>query len=285
MSLERKPEAVSKQRLTKKELNQIWRRFAWSFPAACSWERFLGMQYSWSLIPLFRKYYNKESQIDGMKRHATFFNTESVFGSVIWGVTTAMEEQKALYGNVDDDLIETTKISLMGPLAGIGDAMNPGMLIPLLLSIAIAFSENGSPVGAIFYMIVYTAIVTVIMKVLFRKGYELGINGIQTLIGEKANKIKNAIILFGTTIMGGVAASYVNLNLILSIPSGNDKVLIQDLLDGIFPKILPLLLVLGTWQIMRKKKISTLKMILIYLAGTFILSFFGIIGYSTGHHG
>lgn len=50
MSLERKPEAVSKQRLTKKELNQIWRRFAWSFPAACSWERFLGMQYSWSLI-------------------------------------------------------------------------------------------------------------------------------------------------------------------------------------------------------------------------------------------
>lgn len=68
MSLERKPEAVSKQRLTKKELNQIWRRFAWSFPAACSWERFLGMQYSWSLIPLFRKYYNKEGQIDGMKR-------------------------------------------------------------------------------------------------------------------------------------------------------------------------------------------------------------------------
>ncbi|EOH74991.1 PTS system mannose/fructose/sorbose family transporter subunit IID [Enterococcus raffinosus] len=282
---ETKIQTVTQEKLTKKELNAIWRRFAWSFPAAASWERMLGMQYSWSLIPLFKKFYNKAGQADGMRRHSTFFNTESVFGSVIWGVITAMEEQKAINNNVDDDLIETTKISLMGPLAGVGDAMNPGMIIPLLLSIAIAFSEGGSPLGAIFYMVTYTAIVTIIMKFLFFKGYGLGVNGINTLIGEKANKIKNAIILFGTMIMGGVAASYVNLSLTLAIPSGNDQVMVQDLLDGIFPKIVPLALVLGTWWVMKKKKISTLQMILIYLVGIFVLSFFRIIGYSTGHHG
>lgn len=278
-----KNKTTSKERLTKKELNQIWRRFAWSFPAAVSWERLLGMQYSWSLIPLFKKYYNKAGQTDGMKRHSTFFNTESVFGSVIWGVITAMEEQKAINHNVDDDVIDTTKISLMRPCAGIGDAMNPGLIIPLLLSIAVAFSENGSPIGAIFYIIVYTALVTVIMKVLFRQGYNLGMDAINVLIGEKAHKITDALILFGTIIMGGVAASYVDLNLTISIPSGDDTIAVQDLLDDVFPKLIPLLLLLGTWQIMKRKNVSTLKMIIIYIIGIFILSFLGIIGQSAGH--
>lgn len=267
----------TKERLTKKELNQIWWRFAWFNSAGVSWERLLGMQFSWSLIPLFRKYYDKAGQIDGMKRHTTFYNTETVFGFVIPGIITAMEEQKAINQNVDSDVIETTKISLMGPMAGIGDAMNPGLIVPLLLSIAISFCQNGSPLGAIFYMIAYTAIVTLIMRFLFKKGYELGINGINILIGEKANKIKDALILFGTIIMGGVAASYINLNLQLKIPSGNDQVKVQSLLDGVFPKLLPMLLVLGTWYLMKKKNIGTLKMIIFYIIAIFVLSFIGII--------
>jgi len=32
----------------------------------------------------------------------------------------------------------------MGPMAGIGDALNPGLIIPLLLSIAITLSNGGS---------------------------------------------------------------------------------------------------------------------------------------------
>lgn len=276
-NLKRNDSSISKERLTKKELNQILWRFSWSFPAAQSFERGLGMQFSWSLIPLFKKYYKKEDQIKAMQKHTTFYNTESVFGSIIWGIITAMEEQKALHHNVDDEVIETTKISLMGPMAGIGDAMNPGLIIPLLLSIAISFSRNGSPVGAIFYIVAYTTIVTLIMKFLFKKGYDLGIDGINVLIGNKANKIKDALILFGTIIMGGVAASYVNLNLKLSIPSGNDRIKVQSLLDGVFPKIVPLALVLGTWMIMRKKKVSTLKMIIFYIIAIFIFSFIGVI--------
>lgn len=277
MKEEQEISSNSKNRLTKKELNQIWRRFAWSPSAANSWERLLGMQYSWSLIPLFKKYYNKTGQISSMKRHTSFYNTETVFGFIIPGIITAMEEQKAINNNVDDEVIETTKISLMGPMAGIGDAMNPGLLVPLLLSIAISFSQNGSPIGSIFYIIAYTAIVTFIMKFLFKKGYELGIDGINVLIGEKATKIKDALILFGTTIMGGVAASYVDLNLKLTIPSGNDSVKVQSLLNGVFPKVIPLILVLVTWQIMKKKNIGALKMIIIYIISIFALTFIGII--------
>lgn len=274
-----KPEIKSKttERLTKKELNHIWWRFACSTPAAVSWEKLIGMQFPWSLIPLFKKYYNKAGQIDGMKRHATFYNTETVFGFVIPGIVTAMEEQKAINHNVDNEVIETTKISLMGPMAGIGDAMNPGLIIPLLLSIAISFSKNNSPFGALFYMIAYPLVVTIIMRFLFKKGYELGVNGINVLIGEKANKIKDTLILFGTIIMGGVAASYVNLPLKLTIPSGNDRIKVENLLNGVFPKLVPLLLVIGTWYLMKKKKISTLKMIIIYIIAIFALSFIGVV--------
>lgn len=267
----------SRERLTKKELNHIWWRFACSTPAAVSWEKLIGMQFSWSLVPLFKKYYNKAGQINGMKRHSTFYNTETVFGFVIPGIITAMEEQKAINHNVDDDVIETTKISLMGPMAGIGDAMNPGLIIPLLLSIAISFSQKGNPLGAIFYMIVYPLVVTIIMRFLFKKGYELGINGINILIGEKANKIKDALILFGTIIMGGVAASYVNLPLKLTIPSGKDQIKVENLLNGVFPKLIPLLLVIGTWYLMKKKNLSTLKMIIIYIISIFALSFIRVI--------
>lgn len=265
------------ERLTKKELNRIWWRFALSPIAACSSERMLGMQFPWSLIPLFKKYYNKAGQIDGMKRHTSFYNTETVFGFVIPGIITAMEEEKAINHNVDNEVIETTKISLMGPMAGIGDAMNPGLIIPLLLSIAISFSKNGSPLGALFYMIVYPLVVTIIMRLLFKKGYELGVNGINVLIGNKANKIKDTLILFGTIIMGGVAASYVNLPLKLTIPSGNDRIKVENLLNGVFPKLVPLLLVIGTWYLMKKKKISTLKMIIIYIIAIFALSFIGVV--------
>lgn len=274
----KKFEIKTTEPLTKKELNRICKRFRWFFNGGESWDRFIGQHWSWALIPLFQKYYQKDGLVDGMQRHSKLYNTELVFGSVIWGIVTAMEEQKAITGGIDDDIIDSTKISLMGPMAAIGDAINPGLIIPLLLSIAIALSESGSPVGAILYMIAYPLIVTFIMKLLFFKGYKLGINGVQTLIGEKANKIKNAVILFGTMIIGGVAASYVDLSIATTIPSGEEQVSIQGLLDGIFPKLVPLLLILGTYAFMKKHKTSTLTMIFVYMIGVMILSFFGIIG-------
>ena len=48
-----------------------------------------------SLIPIFKKLYKKKEDFTAaLKRHMVFYNTEAVFGSVINGITIAMEEQK-----------------------------------------------------------------------------------------------------------------------------------------------------------------------------------------------
>lgn len=233
--------------------------------------------YLWGLSPLFDKYYDNDKKCEELLKHSEFYNTENIFGSIICGIVTAMEEQRALGNDVDETLIHTTKLSLMGPMAGIGDALNPGLIVPLLLSIAITFSEGGSIAGALFYAITYNVVVVLISKILFTRGYKMGSDALGILIGEKANRIKESFILLGTIIMGGVAASYVGLNLAMTIPSGNDQILVQDLLDNVFPKLVPLCIVLGCWAVMSKKNFSAVKMILIMFICSFILSFFGII--------
>ena len=48
------------------------------------------------------------------------------------------------------------------------------LAIPLLLGIALGLSTGGSPVGAVFYIIAWNVIITLGMRLLFFKGYELG---------------------------------------------------------------------------------------------------------------
>lgn len=76
-----------------------------------------------------------DSQKSLMERHLSFFNTEPFLGCVVPGIVLGMEMEKAKGSDVPDDLIIAIKSALMGPFAGIGDALLPGTLIPILLSI------------------------------------------------------------------------------------------------------------------------------------------------------
>jgi len=226
---------------------------------------------------LWDKYYDKANKFAAMKRHTHFYNTEMQTGAIIHGITVGLEEQKALGKDVSDDVIRANKVGLMGPIAGIGDSILVGVIIPILLSIAISLSTGGSVVGPFFYIVAYTALIVFGSKFLFDKGYTLGVDAVKTLVGEKAKKIVNAIILLGVTIMGGMAASYVGFATKISYSSGSETKMIQDTLDGIFPKLLPLLLVLGIWGLMAKKKVSPLTMTIVLFVFSFIAAYFNII--------
>ena len=82
-------------------------------------------------------------------------NTEPQIGSMIVGVTVGLEEARANGEAIDDETINGIRAGLMGPLAGIGDSLIVGTLIPILLGIAMGLSEGGSPLGAIFYIVVW----------------------------------------------------------------------------------------------------------------------------------
>lgn len=268
----------TQEKLTKKELNKLWNRYMWTYDGSCSFELYHGMGYVYGLLPLFQKYYKEDAEIQkGLKRHIQMFNTEMQVGSIIFGIVVGMEEQRALGKPIDDEIIRTTKIGLMGPVAGIGDSMLIGMFIPILLSIGISLAADGSIAGPLFYMIVYPLTIIFGSHFLFHRGYALGINAVKTLIGEKANKIRDAITLLGVVIMGGLSASYIKFNVAVSFMKGSEEVTVQSILDGIFPKLIPLCIMLAVWYLMAKKKISILKMLLGLTVFMFVMSFLGVI--------
>ncbi len=269
--------AAKNEKLTKAELTKLWQRYMWFYNSSASFERFHAMGIAYSLIPLFDKYYDKKEKFQAMKRHTHFYNTEMQVGALIQGITVGLEEQKGMGKDVSADVIRANKVGLMGPIAGIGDSILVGVIIPILLSIAISLSAGGSVVGPIFYIAAYLALILLGSKYLFDKGYNLGVDAVKVVVGETASKVVNAIIVLGVIIMGGMAASYIGLATKISFGSGEETRLLQDTLDGIFPKLLPLLLVLGIWGLMSKKKVSPLTMTLILAAFSFIAAYFKII--------
>ncbi len=55
-----------------------------------------------------------------LKDIPSFFNTNTAAGSIIVGLVAAMEEQRANGMDIGDDTINSVKVSLMGPVAGLG---------------------------------------------------------------------------------------------------------------------------------------------------------------------
>ena len=74
-----------------------------------------------------------------MQTHMQFFNTEPQWGACIIGLTAAMEEKRAQGSEeITEDMITSIKSGLMGPLAGIGDTIDGGVVTPLLLTLFMA---------------------------------------------------------------------------------------------------------------------------------------------------
>ena len=217
----------SYQLLDKKTLNKSYIRWMMYNLVATSFEFLEAFGFALSMEPIAKKIYkdNPEAQKAMLKRHSVFYNTEPQIGSLINGVVVGLEEQRALgKEEIDDDFVNGLKVGLMGPLAGIGDSMIPGMLIPILLSIGMGLSEKGSILGPIFYIVAYNTIIMLGSRFLFFKGYELGAESVDTFVGEKAQQITQAFSVLGMIVIGGVAASYVNLKLPIVLKFSSAKI-------------------------------------------------------------
>ena len=264
----------NKSLLDKKTLNKSYVRWMMYNLASTSYEFLEAFGFAYAMEPVLKKLYAKDPQEfkDAMKRHSVFYNTEPQLGALVNGITVGLEEQRA-QGNsdIDGDFINSMKIGLMGPLAGIGDSMIPGMLIPILLSIGLGLASGGSVLGPLFYIVAYNLIMVLGSRFLFYKGYSLGAKSVDLFVGETAQKVTAAITVLGTVVTGGVAASYVKVPLPIVIKMSNSTIDIQKTLDGIFPALMPLLVVVVSWYFMSKKHVSPLRLILAY----FVLAFVG----------
>ena len=218
---------MAEKKLSKKTLNKSFKNWYYGHLTCFSQEHMQTFGYLCSMLPIVDELYDtEEEKKEALQTYTAFFNTEPQLGTVVVGVTAGLEEAKANGENIDGEMINGIRAGLMGPIAGIGDSLIVGTLIPILLGIALGLSNNGSPIGAIFYIVTWNIIMTLGMKFLYFKGYELGGKAVEMIVGEKANAIRESVIMLGTIVIGAVAASWINITTSFSMLNSEGGVII-----------------------------------------------------------
>lgn len=262
------------KKLSKKTLNKSFRNWYYGHLTCFSQEHMQTFGYLCSMLPIIEELYDtKEEQTKALETYKAFFNTEPQLGTVIVGVTAGLEEAKANGEPVDSETINGLRAGLMGPIAGIGDSLVVGVLIPLLLGIALGLSNDGSPVGAIFYIIVWNLVVTFGMRMLYFKGYELGGKAVEFLTGEKSSALRESIMMLGSMVIGAVAATWVSINTVFTMTnqeSGEVFLNLNDQINAVLPKGLTAAFVLFCWYLIAKKKMSPIKVMLLLVVIAFV---------------
>ena len=259
--------------LSKKTLSKSFNHWFYGNLTCFSQEHMQTFGYMLSMLPVIKELYDtNEERTQKLKTYSTFFNTEPQVGSVVVGITTGMEEARANGEDVDDETINGIRAGLMGPLAGIGDSLVVGTLLPILLGIALGLSGGGSPLGAIFYILVWNVGMYFLMRFMYFKGYELGGKAVEVLVGEKANAIRESIIMLGTMVIGGVTASWINITTSFKMLNSEGGVIVdlQKTLDDVYPSLLSAVFVLICWYLLSKKRMSPLLVMLILVAVAFV---------------
>lgn len=282
---------VSKSTLKKSFLN-------WFFWNGCSQqaETMLGMAFGQSMAPVIDELYDtKEEKAAGLKRHITLFNTESQVGSICNGIAIGMEEQLA-NGVGSAESIQEAKVALIGPTSSIGDSLWVATIIPLLLTICLSIAQGvtSAPwIGPLLYMVIYPVGTYVLSWNLFKLGYKAGLEGVQRFMASgELNKIMSAVTIMGLIVVGALTASFVTCTLNIDIKTATqvfdeasqtyvDGVIsvfnLDNLLNGVFPKIVPLGLTLLVYNLYAKKNWSPLAIMAIILALAVCLTAIGFI--------
>lgn len=266
--------------LTKKDLNKAYWTFEVFAQACCSYERLQAPGFFSGMRNVIEKLYadDEEGKIEACKRHMEFYNSEfALVGPVILGAAIAMEEEKANGAEIDGQAISAIKTSLMGPLAGLGDTLRQGTLIPIIGSIAISLGQSGNLLAPVFYMVATLALNWGISYTLFNKVYQKGNAFIaEFFTGNRMEKIMTMITAMGAVTIGALAASTVKLSTPLQLTLGEKTLSLQtDIFDAVIHNLLPFGAVMLVYWLIASKKISVNKVIV----GIFVVCIVGgIIG-------
>ena len=193
-----------------------------------------------------------------MQTYTAFFNTEPQLGALVVGITAGLEEARANGDAVDGETINGMRAGLMGPIAGIGDSLVVGTLIPVLLGIALGLSKGGNPIGALFYILVWNVLIYGGMRFAYFKGYELGDKAVEFLVGPKGQALRKAISVIGGMVIGAVAATWVSVTTSFELKNADGEAFLklQEKIDGVYPGLLTAGFITLCWWLMAKKKVS-----------------------------
>ena len=256
---------ANKVQLSKKDRFSVaWRHQF--LQGSWNYERMQNGGWCYSIIPAIKKLYpEKEEQIAALKRHLEFYNTHPYVSAPVMGVTLALEEERANGAEINNQAIQGVKVGMMGPLAGIGDSMMFAILGPLLISIpaSMALTEDftGALVALIITQIIFISWNLFVKWKLITLGYQKGAD-LATSSAGMMDKVTFGAGIVGLIVVGGMIGSIINITTPIQANFGGYEFVLQTTLDSLFPKLLPVLAVLGVFHLLRNKKWSPVKIVI-----------------------
>ena len=236
------------QPLDKKTLNKmVWRSL--NLQASFNYERMQAAGWLYCILPGLEKIHgdNKEDLAISMGHNLEFFNTHPFLVTFVMGIVLSLEQQKT-----DISTIRSVRVAAMGPLGGIGDAIFWFTLVPITAGITANMAIDGSIAGPIIFLLIFNGVQFAIRFFLMGWSYKLGAKAIE-IMTENAREFTRAASLLGVFVVGALTANMGNITVALEVANGESPIVIQSILDGILPKMIPLALTLLLYFLMKKK--------------------------------
>lgn len=262
-------------KLTKKDLNKMFRRWIFSAGLGYNFETQQAPSVAFSMRKALRKIYKDDKEyIEAMDNHYKYFNANPLMANVILGATLAMEENEGIKAK---NAVQSLKTSLMGPFSGVGDSIF-WILIPTIMgSIAGYMAVQGNATGAVIWMILQ-AIFYFLKVCLFKTGYNSGTK-LVTSLGKKINIFTDAISIMGLMVIGCLIPTVVKVFIPLKFKTGKVILSLQNgILDKIMPALLPVAVTIFVYWLLGKKNITPTKIIGLIILICLLGSFTGILG-------
>ena len=258
-------------KLDNKTLNKmVWRSLF--LQASFNYERMQAGGWLYGILPGLEKIHtDKEDLSKSMKHNLEFFNTHPFLVTFVMGIILSLEQQKA-----DTNTIRAVRVAAMGPLGGIGDAIFWLTLVPITAGITANMAIEGSVAGPILFLLIFNAVQFGIRYWLMHWSYNLGSKAIDILT-KNAKEFTRSASMLGVFIVGALTSNYGATSLTIEIPNGDAVINIQNILDGVLPQMIPLLMTLMLYFLIKKKKWTPVACIGLLLVIGIIGGFLGIL--------
>jgi mannose PTS system EIID component len=234
--------------LTRKDLNRCGRRW-WMAVLTFNYETQLGASAAFAEAKALRKIYPDDDEYkSAMLNQFKYFNTMPYLSNLLLAAGLALEDND---GSKALDAVQSLKVGLMGPLAGIGDSLGWILLPTIFGSLAGYMGVKGNPIGMIIWSLLYFFFF-LWRSTWWNYGYKMGAHFISSL-GNQLNAFTEAASILGLFVVGAMISTTVKLNTGITFHYGAVSLDIQKgVLDAIFPKLLPVLATLLVYKLLKK---------------------------------
>jgi len=191
----------------------------------------------------------------------------------IFGAACALEEQK------QPQAVDDIKVALMGPFAAIGDTIVAILMKPIFAVFAAGMALNGNWFGAIL-MLILGFIWFYVMFPGFWLGYNQGKNLVQTVGSKFLTTFSNLASMAALIVVGGFIPSILGSvktpiqfikSLVVEGQTVQQVVNIQSILDSILPYMIPLALVFLVYWLLKTRRWTILKVLLLLVVIAIVL--------------